>query len=373
MIPQSRCGIFALLLLLPLWAISEEDSSKLAEIKYQIQSLKTDLGKTTQRQSHLEENLKETELRIEKLNRRLLLNATFQSKQQKILDQLKIEQRQYEKALSVQSALLAEEMVSAYKLGQADYVKVLLSQENPEMLDRMLMYHGYFSRNREKVIVEHQTQLAHLEENKARIDYVRHKLDEVSQKLIQERMDLQKALLHRQFILKKISHHIDHQSSQLQRLLDDQEALEGVIHHVMVEKESWVSTEAPSHLKNRLPWPVRGKIIARFGSQIEHSMMKSNGVVIAATQGQPVHAIAAGRIVFSKWLRGYGLLAIVDHGKGFMSLYGHNNRLYKNEGDPVKAGEAISEVGQISGYDESGLYFEVRQNGVALDPARWCQ
>lgn len=353
--------------------MAAEDAHKLDHIKHQIQHLKTDIGETIKRQSDLEENLKETELRIEKINRRLVLNASFQGKQQKILDQLKLKQQQYEKALNVQRALLAEEMVSAYKLGQADYVKVLLTQESPEILDRMLMYQGYFSRKREKIILAHQTQLNQLEENKARMDYVGQKLKELDEKLNQERSELQRALLRRQNILKEIHHHIDNQSLQLKQLLEDQEALEGVIHEVMIGKEAWVGDDTVNHFKNRLPWPVHGKIIVHFGSPIEHSTMKSNGVLLAVPKGQFVHSIASGRVVFSRWLRGYGLLTIVDHGKGFMSLYGHNKRLFKNEGNTVRAREVIAEVGQISGYPESGLYFEVRQNGVALDPGRWCQ
>jgi len=126
--------------------------------------------------------------------------------------------------------------------------------------------------------------------------------------------------------------------------------------------------------RGKLPWPVNGRLLARFGeTRGDDARTKWDGVMISASSGSQVHAVHGGRVVFADWLRGAGLLVILDHGNGYLSLYGHNQSLLKKPGDVVKAGEAISTVGTSGGQDTPALYFAIRQQGRPTDPSQWCR
>ena len=139
-----------------------------------------------------------------------------------------------------------------------------------------------------------------------------------------------------------------------------------------------VSSSVPSpggtfaQARGKLPWPVDGRLLARFGTPRSDSRLKWDGVLIGAPAGTRVRAIHDGRVVFADWLRGAGLLLIVDHGGGYLSLYGHNQSLLKGAGERVRAGEAIATVGSSGGQDSPALYFAIRQQGQPSDPLRWC-
>ena len=129
-----------------------------------------------------------------------------------------------------------------------------------------------------------------------------------------------------------------------------------------------------SAARGKLPWPVNGRLLARFGdARGSDARAKWDGVMISANPGTQVRAVHGGRVVFADWLRGAGLLVILDHGNGYLSLYGHNQSLLKSAGDIVKAGEAISTVGDSGGQDAAGLYFAIRQQGRPADPSQWCR
>ena len=127
-----------------------------------------------------------------------------------------------------------------------------------------------------------------------------------------------------------------------------------------------------SKLKRRLSWPVKGRILRSFGSR-KQGYLKWKGVLLGAPIGRQVQTIHNGTILFSDWLKGYGLLIVIDHGNGYMSLYAHNQALLKSVGDRVETGEAIALVGQSGGQDQAGLYFEIRHQGKAVNPKLWCR
>ena len=127
-----------------------------------------------------------------------------------------------------------------------------------------------------------------------------------------------------------------------------------------------------SSLKGKLPWPVKGSFLGRFGQSKNTGDLKWNGVLIKAKLGTPVRVISHGRVAFSDWLQGFGFITIIDHGDGYMSLYGHSESLFKQTGDWVQAGEVIATVGDSGGQPISGVYFEIRSRGKPVNPSKWC-
>lgn len=163
---------------------------------------------------------------------------------------------------------------------------------------------------------------------------------------------------------------------RLQRLLDSLATAPRDNSQTPAEGE--LASEGTEHtpfltLRGRLQWPSRGKLTTRYGSARKVGKLKWQGVNIKAPEGTEVHAISHGRVAFSDWLRGFGLLTIIDHGDGYMSLYGGNQSLFKEVGDWVEAGEVIAGVGNSGGRKNSALYFEIRHNGKPTNPLKWCR
>ena len=174
----------------------------------------------------------------------------------------------------------------------------------------------------------------------------------------------------------KIVTHYDHllqsNAQRIQRLNKNKAALENVINRLRYQSAKGVNGQKFVKTKGHLLWPTQGKISEPYGHAMAGNI-KSNSVIIAAHSGQNVYAIASGKVVFSNWLRGFGLLIIIDHGNGYMSLYGYNRSLYKKTGDTVKAGDLIASVGQSGGQSKPGLYFALRHNNQPLNPSKWCK
>jgi septal ring factor EnvC (AmiA/AmiB activator) len=169
---------------------------------------------------------------------------------------------------------------------------------------------------------------------------------------------------------------INKQGAQLQILQINEQELEnlvGQLKHQDLAIQTFEDIPSFNSLRGQLNWPIKGRVISRFGSLRKGGKLKWQGVNISARSGVEVKAISTGKVVFADWFRNMGLLLILDHGDGFMSLYGHNERLLKKSGDWVIADDLIARVGDTGGQQLSGLYFEIRQSGNPIDPVLWCQ
>jgi len=168
---------------------------------------------------------------------------------------------------------------------------------------------------------------------------------------------------------------ISGQGQELERLRENEHRLESLLEELRAQPAPDMTQEviAFDELKGRLPWPARGSLASKFGTPRKSGALKWQGVIIAAAGGQDVTAISRGRVVYADWLRHFGLLLIIDHGNGYMSLYGHNQSLFKERGDWVEAGETIASVGDSGGHAETGLYFEIRRRGTPVNPVQWCR
>jgi murein hydrolase activator len=270
---------------------------------------------------------------------------------------------------SEQAERIADHLAAAYRLSGEDFLKLLLNQEDPQRFDRMLRYHRYFSTARAATLAAYRETMSAIEANAVETLAKEQALAEQQQNLDGERKELLAQRQERQRLLTALDTEMKGKSQQRTRLSEDRARLEKLIAELNRRAQGVATTFAKS--KGKLPWPTQGKLAHRFGQQRAGGLLTWQGVFITAPEGAPVTAVAQGRVAFSDWLRGFGLMTIIDHGSGYMSLYAHSDVLYKRVGETVKSGETVAAAGRSGGQTESGLYFEIRHNGAPIDPLTW--
>ena len=281
-----------------------------------------------------------------------------------------------EKSLAAQRRLLARLVRADYAGGRHDYLALLLNQQDPSRLYRVLTYHRQVERAHAAEVERLRTQLAAL----AQVEDALAREEESLRALQAEKTAGQKELSEqrraRQAVLARLAVELRASGAELERLTTSAKQLEGVIAGLSQAlpdiPEGAGERRRFADSRGSLPWPASGRVRAGFGAP-RTGGLTWQGVVIETPAGSPVLAVHRGRVAFADWLRGFGLLLIVDHGEGFMTLYGQNQGLLRQVGDWVEAGEAVATVGDTGGSSEAGLYFEVRQKGTPLNPAQWCR
>jgi septal ring factor EnvC (AmiA/AmiB activator) len=350
------------------------NTNKLHQLQSQIERLKTSLSSAHNQQAVLQHELKLAEINISDLNVQLKRTQQGLSQQQSLLKSLSQQQNKYQQQLFQQQQTLSTQLHAMYMLGQEQYLKVLLNQEDPNQFSRIFNYYRYINSRRMIIIKQFNTTLSALVQNKHQIQQQNKKLLTLETQLVQSKIQLEKSHSEREKLLRSLNNEIESKQQQLQTLSSNKQALENVIKRLSQAsffKRNPKSINSSLH-QGKFPWPTQGRIIEGFGAPIQQSQLKSNGVLIAAKEGQNVYAVASGKVVFANWMAGYGLLIIIDHNNGFMTIYGRNQTLYKKVGDTLHAGDLIATVGNTGGYKASALYFGMRQNGQAVDPQRWC-
>ncbi|NYH08613.1 murein hydrolase activator EnvC family protein [Pseudomonas moraviensis] len=408
-----------------------QTQQQLDATRQDIAELKKLLGKLQEEKSGVQKELKGTETEMGKLEKQVEALQKELKKSESELQRLDAEKKKLQSARTEQQRLIAIQARAAYQNGRQEYLKLLLNQQNPEKFARTLTYYDYLSQARLeqlKSFNETLRQLANVEKDiglqqaqllvqQSDLDTQREALDKVrkerqqalaklnddvkarDQKLAareQDQADLSK-------VLKTIEETLARQAREAEEarqkaLIAQQEAEKKRLREAQARADADSDTsDAPrkqarptpgalvsssgetfggpfASSRGKLPWPVDGRLLARFGeTRGDDARTKWDGVMISASAGSQVHAVHGGRVVFADWLRGAGLLVILDHGNGFLSLYGHNQTLLKSAGDVVKAGESISTVGNSGGQDTPALYFAIRQQGHPSDPAQWCR
>jgi septal ring factor EnvC (AmiA/AmiB activator) len=240
----------------------------------------------------------------------------------------------------------------------------------------MMTYHDYFSRQRVEQIQRVKFRLAELEKARHALALQSSTLERLQLKQEEELARLEAIRQQKQLTLDEIRKNIDSEGQELSQLLKDERALKSILKSLtdlLSDIPRSVASVKPfGEQRGGLPWPIAGELTTRFGSARGDSGKRWSGVIIGAQRGADVTAIARGRVAFSDWLRGYGLLLIMDHGDGYMSLYGHNESVYKDTGEWVESGEVIASVGDSGGQHRTGLYFEIRHEGKPENPIKWC-
>ncbi len=352
-----------------------EQAERLKQLRARIDKLKDELGSIRGQQSRLHKQLERAEKEIGVVSaavRRLKREAQVSEEKLEALDK---QRRQQRDSLQQMRSTLARDMRSAYAMGRQAKVKLLLNQQDPATIGRMMTYHGYLSRARSERMQSIRTvldELASIEQalldEKSRLVTLHAQQQEKSQQREQQQANRRK-------VLAKLQADLNQKTSELSTLEQDERRLQSLVQSLQQALKDIPPAvgkyQSLGALKGKLAWPVAGRISMRFGERHADGKLKSRGLLIRARADTDVHAISKGRIAFADWLRGFGLLLILDHGDGYMSLYGHNRSLFKEVGEWVEAGEVIAAVGNSGGQAQSGLYLERRKDGRPFNPAPW--
>jgi murein hydrolase activator len=361
------------LLMFSLAAFATSKHRQLQEINKHIKQVKTELFSNYQQTATIQKELQKNEIARGNLAISQHKTNSQLTIAQSSLNKLEQQKLDYQDRIFTQQKILALQIRSTYMLGQQSYIKILLNQDDATKFSRILMYYGYIQKSRTNLIDELNETINNLQSTQHAITKQTKQLKTIITEQKQQDSNLKQIQQHRSQLLQQIHKKIKTQTQSLQNLIAQKQALEQIIERLQVESIKTQFFKKVGPWRNNLAWPTQGKIFDHFGKSISNSQLKSDGVLIYAPEGQKVFAIAAGKVVFSQWLQGYGLLLIIDHGQGYMSLYGRNNILYHKVGDMISGGDLIAEVGNSGGYEQTGLYFAIRYNGKPVDPAAWCK
>ena len=347
--------------------------AELKQVRHRIESIRRAIHADAERRDALAGQVKEAELKIQSARERLSDVRAQRIAAENRLAELKDEQVTTHKRIDAEREALASELKVAYMNGHQEQLKLLLNQQDPARLGRMMAYYGYFGRARAERITAISEHLAHLELIAENIGLETEKLRELEQAQARDVKALAGARDQRARTLAQVQSKIKTRNDQLAKLQREAQALEKLVEELRraIEEFPELAEQPFQRVKGKLPWPVKGSILARFGQLRAGGPLKWQGIVIGAERGTQVRSPYYGRVVYADWLPGLGLLVVVDHGGGYMSLYGHNEQVYRRVGDRVSPGDALSAVGDAAGIGKPGLYFEIRKGRQPLDPGAW--
>ena len=355
----------------------QEKTRQLDELRDRIDHLKKHLASQRKKHSQVVQELQSIETRIGKRVKNLRYIKYSLKKQNRKLASLRKEQDQLQDELERQRQLLGQQIKAAYVIGRQEFLKLLLNQQSPSALGRVSVYYDYFNQARSEQIGKAINTITRLDKVETQITERRAELKKLERNEAKQKQALQAHYRQRSRTLAKLKQEISTKDEQLAQLREDEKQLQKLLLRLNRELGDLLTGKDTqkrfAELRGRLVWPTRGDVQKLFGKSRNAGKLRWNGVLIGDSAGNTVYAVAPGRVAYADWLRGYGLLMIIDHGDGYMSLYGHNQGLLKEVGDWVEANEPIAEVGSSGGRDQAGLYFEIRHDGKPTNPASWCR
>lgn len=351
-----------------------ENEAKLEALKATMEALRKELESVKGSRNDLLQDLEKSEKEASQLNQRAKELEEQLENSQDTLDDLQTERTQLQDKKQSEQQHVGEYINAAYKLGQQSQLRLLLNQEDPARVSRNLKYYERFIDARSEKIESFVATIERLNTIEPEIQFQKSQLKQQVRSLQRKRDDLAKVHSRRQATLAELNTNIKSQDQRLSAMKLDRKNLEKLLSQVSnyIQDIKIDARQASfSSMKGKLPWPTSGKLAKRFGSSRVSNKLKWEGWLIRSNEGSPVRAVHHGHVVFSDYLRGQGMLVIVDHGKGFLSLYAHNQTLYKEIGEWVDQGEVIASVGDSGGQDDHALYFELRHKGKPINPKHW--
>ena len=357
-------------------ASEQETRARLERLQRDIKEINAEISRDNKRKSKLQEQLRQAEVELGELQRDIAANQRAVAASEAELDGLQAQREELEEARNAQQARIALELKTAWQMGQQGQVKVLLNQEDPHTVARAMAYYQYFFRARNDLVGQYRETLEDLRVLEERIAGTLDQLAAQQAELEQQQAQLVTAQAAREATVASLSTSIESKAEKLKQLEQDRKELEKLLEAIA---RAVADLEVPEHYqpfkaaRGKMPWPLATKRVNNFGRPRNEGKMRWQGVTIPAREGSKVNAIHHGRVVYADWLRGSGLLLIIDHGDGYMSLYAHNQSLLREVGEWVKAGTPISTVGNSGGQEQAALYFEIRHQGKPVNPASWCR
>lgn len=351
---------------------SKLEKAKLEKLREQIEAVQETLAKRSENRNALSAELEQRERSMADISAAInQLNNQIVALDGELAE-LAQRRSQLEAQRDAQQAHIAREIDAAFRLGQSEPLKLLLNQEDPEQLNRMLKYYGYFLETRAQKIARYRATMSELDSVRADIGQRQQALAERRETQEQRQQELDEEQAQRREILARITAELNTEQARLTQLEQEREQLELLISRLeeAIQNLAPPSSDPFPHLRGKLPWPIEGRVLQAFGSPRAQNL-PWKGWLIATSEGEPINAVHQGRVVFADYLRGHGLVIIVDHGNQYLSLYAHNQVLLKETGEWVGSGETIAQAGKSGGLSESALYFEIRHNGQPQDPKSW--
>ncbi|MGD7034209.1 murein hydrolase activator EnvC family protein [Methylotuvimicrobium buryatense] len=369
--------------------VAEEKNRDLVKIQAEIDAVNRNIKRIEKEQGALLTQLAEIEKYYGKTVATLKqLQGQIDSKQRKIKD-LREKTRLLQLEIAEQNEGLRHQVKAAYAMGRKEKLKLMLNQEDPALSSRIMVYYEYLNKARlEKLarIGQAVMDINELERENLKESQL---LEQTLQLKKTEQEALDRSRLQRKELLTRLEKDYSSSKLRLSQLREGEARLQNLVNGLqqaaikqpfepepgkpVIKQQELVDWPVKPFASSQgdLPWPVKGQLVKKFGSPRLGS--RWDGVLIGAGEGTEIRAVSAGKIVFADWLRGYGLLTIIDHGNGYMTLYAFNQSLYKSVGDRVAPGDVIASVGKSGGRSKAGLYFGIRKNGKPVDPVRWCR
>jgi len=390
-----RIIIFFNILIFASLCIAENEATKtekdIIKIQKEINQLDRNIKKNTEAKKDLSSELKQKEKKISKTKKELYkIKKKFKSNKKKI-KRLNKQLLKLEKKIKIKKKLLSSRLYQAYTNGNPGYLQMYLDGINPSQISRESYYIGYYSKQQDVEINEIKKSYKKIEVTKILTNKTLKKVASLKKRKERNAKKLQKQKREKAKVIKKINKKLSSQKKKKQKLIQNEKKLT-TIFKALIKKIKADSNKKPSKkikadnkvipdnkfdgidfrkLKGKLKLPVKGKIIHKFNSKRKDTGVAWKGVFIKAKEGRDVYAIASGKVVFSDWIKGFGNIIIIDHGKGYMSLYGNNSSLLKESNDIVKGGSVIAIVGNSGGNSTNGLYYELRKNSKPFNPIKW--
>jgi septal ring factor EnvC (AmiA/AmiB activator) len=387
MLRWARIAVVALAwVALPLHAANQQ---RLDSLRQRIERLRDEIAGGEEFRAEARDQLRKSEQAISQANRTLRELGRKRDDALRELTDLGAQQRTVSAEITVRRARLGRLLTAHYRGGERSYLKLLVMGEDPNQVARDLQYYSYISRAQADFIASLRADLEQLRAIEARTIEKTAELSMIESEQRTERGQLLEQQAERRTVLDRVSAQLRGQRREVKGLERDEKRLARLVdrlthviaapgeraprnEHVPVPREGDDGEQRTfTHLKGKLRLPIKGELVNRFGAKRSEGGPQWKGLFIRSAPGQEVRVVAAGRVVFADWLRGFGNLLIVDHGEDYLTIYGSNESVLKAVGDEVRMGDVVATVGATGGRTESGLYFEIRRQGKPFDPLKW--
>ena len=355
------------------------------KVESDIVDVKQDMQRLSEQKSGMEGMLADIEKHYGETATSLKAQLSIIDQHRQGIARIQQEIKIYKREIEVLNKELVGQVRAAYLMGHEQRLKLILNQQDPVLTARIMVYFNYINKERLKNLSNKEAAVKLL----SQLDQQKKTETELLQQTLEEKRTEQSRLdqdrKQRNALLTKIKQDYSSNEHQLTQLQENEISLKNLMSSLPITDEELAvnvgqnkekiqgNTEFKGDfttLKGSLPWPVKGRLAQTFGSPRADSHW--DGVLIEANEGTDIKAVTEGKVVYAEWKMGYGMLLIIDHGHGYMTLYAFNQSLYKHEGEWVEAGDVIATVGQSGGRSQAGLYFGIRQNGTPVDPLEWC-